>query len=142
MELEAIIQYYQAQGAPADQSALVSMLHQIQTESGGSIPVQAVRQAAAALRIKESFLLAIIKRIPRLRLADTHCLELCSGANCSKRAALAAFVEKTYGKNPAGFTLRYGNCMRMCGKGPNIKWDGTIYNGADEALIRRLVEGK
>jgi len=28
----------------------------------------------------------------------------------------------------------------MCGKGPNLKWDGTLYNGADEALIRKLVE--
>jgi hypothetical protein len=29
--------------------------------------------------------------------------------------------------------------MRQCGKGPNIRWDGQLYNGADEALLRRLV---
>ena len=32
-------------------------------------------------------------------------------------------------------------CMRLCGKGPNIRWDGKIYHQADEALIRSLVEG-
>ena len=142
MELDHVITFYKEQGAPADQSALVSLLRQIQTDCGGSIPTQAVAEVAAALQVKESFLLAIIKRMPSLRLADTHCLELCNGPNCSKRAQLAAFVEKTYGRKPEQFTLKYVNCMRMCGKGPNIKWDGTVYNGADEALIRRLVEKK
>ena len=49
-------------------------------------------------------------------------------------------VEKRYGKNPREFTLRQVGCMRQCGKGPNIRWDGKIYNGADEDLIRSLVE--
>ena len=75
-----------------------------------------------------------------LRLGQTHVLEICGGPNCSKRAKLAAFVESTYGTKPQQFTLRYTGCMRMCGKGPNLKWDGKVYNGADEALIRRLVE--
>ena len=29
--------------------------------------------------------------------------------------------------------------MRMCGKGPNLKWDGTLYHHADEALIQKLI---
>ena len=84
--------------------------------------------------------MALIKRIPSLRLSDTHELVLCAGPNCSKRASLAAFVEKTYGRNPKKFTVKYGPCMRLCGKGPNIKWDGKLYHAADEALIRSLVD--
>lgn len=140
--LNEIIEYYRRQGAPGDQSALVAMLREIQSENENGIPMYAVVEAAQLLQVKESFLLAVIKRIPSLRLADTHCLELCSGPNCSKRAQLADFVEKTYGKKPEKFTLKYVPCMRMCGKGPNIKWDGKLYHGADEGLIRTLVEGK
>ena len=51
-----------------------------------------------------------------------------------------SFVENTYGKQPKAFTLKRTGCMRMCGKGPNCKWDGVLYSGADEALIRRLAE--
>ena len=123
--LEEAVAYYRKQGAPNDQSALVSLLRELQDENGGGIP--------------KGMLPAVIKRIPSLRIADTHILELCGGPNCSKRARLAEFVEKTYGSKPKGFEVRYVNCMRMCGKGPNIRWDGTLYNGADEALIRRLI---
>lgn len=138
--LEEAIDYYKKQGAPADQSAMISLLREIQAEYGGGIPVGILDTVAQAYQIKQTFLLALIKRIPSLRLANSHLLELCGGPNCSKRAQLAAFVEKTYGKNPKGFTVKYVPCMRMCGKGPNLKWDGKLYHGADEALIRRLVE--
>ena len=139
--LEEAVEYYKKQGAPADQSALVSLLREVQQENGGSIPLSTLPQIAEGLGSKESYLMAVIKRIPSLRLSDTHELVLCAGPNCSKRAALAAFVEKTYGRNPKKFTIKYGPCMRLCGKGPNIKWDGKIYHGADEALIRSLIDG-
>lgn len=136
---EAII-YYKKQGAPADQSALISLLREVQQENGGAVPLSALPQIAEGLGCKESYLSAVVKRIPSLRLSDTHELILCAGPNCSKRASLAGFVEKTYGRNPKKFTVKYGPCMRMCGKGPNIKWDGKTYNGADETLIHSLVD--
>lgn len=136
--LEEAVAYYKKQGAPADQSALVSLLREVQQENGGGIPLQALPQIADALGVKESYLLAVMKRIPSLRLANTHCLELCAGPNCAKRADLAAFIEKTYGKDPK-LTVKYVPCMRLCGKGPNIKWDGKLYHWADEELIRRLL---
>ena len=139
-ELEEAWRYYEKQGAPRDQSALVSLLREIQQESGGGIPEGLVAQTARRYQVKEAYLLALIRRIPSLRLSKQHRLELCGGPNCSRRAALAEFVEKTYGKHPEGFTVHHVPCMRMCGKGPNIRWDGTLYNGADEKLIRRLVE--
>ena len=137
--MEEALQYYRSQGAPGDQNALTNLLREVQTEHG-AIPQWTLGVIAEAYGIRESFLQAIIRRIPSLRLANSHCLELCGGPNCSKRAKLAAFVEHTYGAKPAAFTLRYTGCMRMCGKGPNLKWDGKVYNGADEALIRKLVE--
>ena len=138
-DMEEAVAYYKKQGAPGDQSALVSLLREVQSENGNAISSALLPGLAQMLSVKESYLLAVIKRIPSLRIADTHLLELCGGPNCSKRAKLADFVEKTYGSKPAGFALRYVPCMRQCGKGPNIRWDGTLYNGADEALIRRLV---
>lgn len=141
-DLQEAAAYYRKQGAPGDQNALIAFLREVQQENGGSIPGALLPEAARLLGTKEGLLLALIRRIPSLRLGEGHCLELCAGPNCSKRAALAAFVEKTYGAKPTAFTLKYVPCMRMCGKGPNLRWDGKVYNGADEELIRRLVEGK
>lgn len=140
-ELQEAVQYYKKQGAPGDQNALIGLLREVQTEFGG-IPAYLLPEMAQELGTKESLLLAIVRRIPSLRLSDSHCLELCAGPNCSRRAQLAAFVENTYGAKPARFTLKYVPCMRLCGKGPNLKWDGRLYHQADEALIRRLVEGE
>ena len=132
--MEEIISYYQRLGAPADQTALVSMLREIQQLHDG-IPVHLVGEIAQAMQIKESYLYAIIKRIPSLRLQDIHCLELCAGPNCSKAAALAAYAETLKSEK---LTVKYVPCMRMCGKGPNIRYDGKLYHQADEALIRSL----
>ncbi|MBQ2785737.1 MAG: NAD(P)H-dependent oxidoreductase subunit E [Oscillospiraceae bacterium] len=140
-KIEEAVAYYHRQGAPSDQSALIALLREVQQENGGKIPLSVLPQIAEWIDCKESYLIAVIKRIPSLRLSDTHELVLCAGPNCSKRAALAAFVEKTYGRNPKKFTVKYGACMRMCGKGPNIKWDGKTYNGVDETLIRSLIDG-
>lgn len=140
--LQEAAEYYRKQGAPGDQNALIAFLREMQQENGGTIPAGLLAEGARLLGTKESLLLALIRRIPSLRLGENHCLELCAGPNCSRRAALAAFVEKTYGEKPGNFTLKYVPCMRLCGKGPNIRWDGKVYHGADEALIRRLVEGK
>lgn len=141
-DLEEAIGYYHSQGAPGDQTAVVSLLREIQGENGGAIPREALNRAAEGLGVKGGFLLAFVRRIPSLRLSDSHTLELCGGPNCGKRAALAAFVEKTWGENPAGFSVRQVPCMRQCGKGPNIRWDGVLYHNADEALLRRLIEEK
>lgn len=140
-ELQESMEYYRQQGAPSDQAALISLLREVQQESGGRLSPSVLERIAGGLQVKTSYLLAVVKRIPSLRLADTHVLELCGGPNCTKRAALAAFVEKTYGSSPKQFSVKYVPCMRMCGKGPNIRWDGTLYHQADQALIRRLAEG-
>lgn len=134
--LEEAIAYYQKQGAPGDQSVLIALLGEIQQENGGGIPMPTLTAAAQAYGVKESLLLALVKRVPRLRLADTHCLEICGGPNCGKQANLAAVAQRICGP---GVTVKQMPCMRLCGKGPNIKWDGTLYHQADEALLRRLM---
>ena len=138
--LEEASSYYKNQGAPGDQNAVISLLREVQRENGGSISAYELAAVAAAYGVKESFLHAVIKRIPSLRLADKHSLELCAGPNCGKQAALAAFAEKLHDTAPEKFTLKYVPCMRMCGKGPNIKWDGKLYHQANEPLLRSLIE--
>lgn len=139
--LQEALGYYGRQGAPGDQGALTALLREAQEAHGGAVPSMLLPEIAAYYKIKESYLLAIIKRIPSLKLAEQKpCLELCAGPNCPKRANLAGFVEKTYGKTPAHFTVKYVGCMRLCGKGPNLRWNGQVYHQADEKLIRSLVE--
>ena len=135
--LEEALDYYRSQGAPSDQTALVNLLKEIQKEQGGFIPAWMVEQGAQAYGVKPSYLLAVIRRYPSLHLQDTHCLQLCAGPNCGKAAALAALAEKLCGADPR-IRLEYTGCMRQCAKGPNLKWDGKLFNHADEALLRRL----
>ena len=134
--LQEAVAYYRTQGAPGDQTALVSLLSEVQRECSGSIPVWALPEMARGLDVKESFLQAVIRRMPRLRLGDAHVLEMCAGPNCGKYTALAAYAEKHKGS----VTLKFVPCMRLCGKGPNIKFDGKLYHHADEALLRSLLE--
>lgn len=137
-DLNEAIDYYRRQGAPGDQNALRNLLAEIQAESGGAIPGGLLPGIAAALGTKESFLVAIIRRIPSLRLADVHVLEVCAGPNCSRRGQLAALAEKYRGRAE----VKLVPCMRQCGKGPNIRFNGRLYNGADERLLEQLMKEK
>lgn len=138
-DLDEAISYYKSQGAPQNQTILISLLREIQQECGGSLPRDALKRVAAAYQISENFLLAVINRIPSLRLDNTHCLELCAGPNCGRHKALAACA-KELSASGGRFTLKFTPCMRMCGKGPNLRWDGVLYHQATEDLLRTLVE--
>ena len=136
---EEALSFYKSIGAPSDQNALIGLLREIQQENGNSIPDFMAKLIAEAYVIKESYLLAIIKRIPSLRLNHQHLLEVCSGSHCGKHVALIACIEKLQKHSSNAFSLKIRPCMRMCGKGPNIKWDGIIYHNATEALIKQLL---
>ena len=136
--MEEMLSYYGGQGAPGDQTALVNLLKELQQEHGG-IPRWALGEIAEAYQIKESFLLAVIKRIPSLRLQDTHLLQLCAGPNCGKHTQLAAEAEKLCKLKDV--ELKYMGCQRMCGKGSNLKFDGKLYHKATETLLKELLEG-
>jgi len=136
--LDEAVAYYKKTGAPADQNALIALLGEIQAEFGG-IPSHLLPEIAESLGTKQGVLLALIRRIPRLRLSDVHTLEVCAGPNCPKRRDLAGIAQNLCaGKN---IRLKFVPCMRMCGKGPNIRFDGVVYNGADENLLKRLING-
>ena len=137
--LNEAISYYKKQGAPGDQAALTSLLREIQTENNGGIPVHTLNVVAEALKIKVTLLQALIKRIPSLRLENSYCLTLCAGPNCGKHTALAAYAEKLQKESGGKFSLQYAPCMRMCGKGPNIKWGGVVYHQANEVLLKKLI---
>lgn len=136
-DLEEAIGYYKKQGAPRDQNALVNCLREVQEHHGGSIPSWIIPSLAEGFGVKESLLHALIRRYPRLRLADTHLLEICAGRNCGKHTTLLAEAEKLRAK---GITVKTVPCMRLCAKGPNLKWDGKLYHGADVELLKQLME--
>ena len=134
-DLEETIEYYGSLGAPREQNALVNLLKEVQQESG-SVPKWTVEKIAAAYGVKDSLLLALIRRMPGLRLENTHTLEICAGPNCSRHRALAEAAENLSGK----IAVKFVPCMRLCGKGPNIRWDGKLYHKADQALLKKLIE--
>jgi len=135
--MKELLDYYRRQGAPGDQTALVNLLKELQ-QTYGAVPKWAVAEIAEEYKTKESFLLAIVKRIPSLRLQDTHLLELCAGPNCGKHTGLAAEAEKLC--KLKGVELKYMGCQRMCGKGPNIKFDGKCYHKATKELLQELLK--
>ena len=134
--LTEAIGYYKNQGAPSDQNALTQLFLEIQRECGGAVPKALLPEIAQGLSAKETFLLALIRRMPRLRLDDGHLLELCAGPNCGKAAALAAKAEQLATGN---IRLKFVPCMRMCGKGPNFKLDGKLYHKATPELLEELI---
>ena len=136
--LEEAAAYYKKQGAPGDQSALVSLLREVQQENGGAIPLAVLPVLGENLGVRESFLQAVIRRIPSLRLSDSHTLELCAGPNCGKHTSLATCAEKLCKER--NISVKFVPCMRLCGKGPNIRWDGQLYHHADQALLEKLIE--
>ena len=138
--LTETLEYYKRQGAPSDQNALVALLSEIQQEHGGSIPKVLLTEVASCYGTKEALLLALIRRIPRLRLSDLHTLEICAGPNCGKSTALAQAAEKVAAAHPGKISLKFVPCMRMCGKGPNLKWDGKLYHKVDISLLSELTK--
>lgn len=138
-EWKQIADNYISRGAPGDQGVLVAMLRQLQQWWGGSLPAEQIAPLAALLGVKESFLLAVIRRIPGLRVGQSPVLELCAGPNCGKHRALAAAAEVLCSRY--GVVLKFGPCMRMCGKGPNVKLDGRLYHGMNEAKLEALLKG-
>ena len=139
-DLKEAMDYYRRQGAPGDQNALIGLLRELQQQEGGRITRGSLAEIARGYGIKEALLTAIIRRVPRLQLADYHVLELCAGPNCGKHRALAENAEGLAAESGGKIRLKFVPCMRMCGKGPNLRWDGTLYHGATEELLRRLTE--
>ena len=137
--LDEALSYYKKQGAPGDQSASIALLKEIQAEYG-HIPAGLLPTLAEALSTREGYFLALIRRIPSLRLETKNCLELCAGPNCGKHTALAAYAESVAKASKGKIVIKYGPCMRMCGKGPNLKWDGAVYHGATKELLDQLTK--
>ena len=135
--MKEMLDYYRRQGAPGDQTALVGLLKELQ-QTYGAVPKWVVGEIAEEYKVKESFILAVVKRIPSLRLQDTHLLQLCAGPNCGKHTALAAEAEKLC--KLKGVELKYMGCQRMCGKGPNIRFDGKLYHKATVELLQELLK--
>jgi NADH:ubiquinone oxidoreductase subunit E len=145
-DLAEAIDYYRRQGAPGDQQMLTALLKEAQEACGGMLPTPVLSEIAAAYGLKDSFLTALIRRIPSLHTQEVpHTLVLCGGGACQRSGGLSRFVEQTYQVRPGQvstqgrFLYQVAGCMKACGHGPCLKWDGTLYQQADPSLIRQLV---
>lgn len=143
-ELREIIEYYRGQGAPQDQQMVIALLREAQEACGGVLTADVMEAIAQAYGVKQTFLLAFVRRVPALRFeAAPHRLEICG--TCRAGAKLRDFIERTYGvksglvNGNAGFSYHVVPCMKNCKNGPSVRWDGTLHSHADEALIRQLI---
>ena len=147
-ELQEIIEAYRARGAARDQNELVQLLREAQAVYGGVLPQTALDDIAAALGLKRTFLDAVLKRYPSIKTeAVRHSLTVCQGPSCGRRRELLDFLSRAYGVEPggvaaAGFRLQSGGCMKNCGRGPCVRWDGTVYTGMTPESLRALIEKK
>ena len=66
-DLDESVRYYKNSGAPSDQTALVAFLRELQDEGGGRILPGMLSEAAEKMGVRESYLLAVVKRFPSLR---------------------------------------------------------------------------
>ena len=135
--MQEALSYYRTQGAPTDQSALISLLREVQRECGGIQPYH-LGEIAAFYQIKEGILVALMKRIPSLRLGNQHLLEICCGPNCGKHTASAACAEK-FQQAGGNVQVKFVPCMRLCGKGPNVRLDGTVHHGMTEQKLLEMM---
>ena len=146
--MQEIIETYSARGAARDQNELVQLMREAQALYGGVLPQTALDGIAAALDLKRTFLDAVLRRYPCMRAdAARHTLAGCWGKNCAKRDALADFDRQEYSVQPggvakAGVRFQAAGCMKNCGKGPCVKWDGEIHTGMTAEKLRQLIEGQ
>ena len=145
--MEAIA-FFQSQGAPHDQQALVELLQEVQQHKGGVIPQKSMEKIAHAYDIKKSFLRQVVRNTAGLRLAeDMPLLEVCGKKSSRKHGgdALILFIEQTYAVTDGGFSelggFRYAICDHLHGKGAVICWNGVVYCHATPELIQALVQG-
>ena len=143
-ELHSLIDDYRAQGAPQDQQMLIALLRDAQETCAGALSKAALAQIAQELGVKETMLLALIRRIPSLRL-DTapNLLEMCQ--TCPKGRELRAWVENTFhvqsggSCEACGFSYRTVPCMKNYKNGPSVKWNGTLYSHTTRELLEQLI---
>ena len=147
MCMKELMDAYREQGAPQDQQMLIALLREIQDQSGGVLSEEALEAVAQAYEIRQTLLLALIRRVPSLRLQQApHRLELC--VSCPKGRELRAWVERTWRIKPgdccpsAGFCYRTVPCLHNCANGPSLRWDGQLYSNATKELILRLAQGR
>ena len=133
---EEALGHYRIQGAPGDQTAVVQFLKEVQAQNG-CIPKWMLTRAAECWGCKESLFLAYIRRLPSLRLEDSHTLEPCGGPNCSRREELADYAQTLCKQK--GIEFRLVPCMRQCGKGPNLRLDGKPYSGITRQTLEDLL---
>ena len=141
--LEDYIEQYHSQGAPEDQQMLIALMRDAQQLDDGALRQETLDRIASELSVPGSILNAIIRRIPMLRMADApHRLDMCGG--CDGAQELIEDIRRVYQVDKDGvsmkgrFVLRVTGCLKRCGLGPAIRWDGKTYDEADTELIRQL----
>ncbi len=146
--LEEIALYYKNQGAPSDQSALLSCLREAQQACGGMLDAEAQQILADVLDVKPAYLQAVAKRISDLKLSGaSHTLTVCQGVNCSREGKnIHRYLEDELGAKP-GKTFLGGKwmyqtvgCQRACRTAPNVRVDGQLMTGMTLERLKEILQ--
>lgn len=146
--LQEIALYYKNQGAPSDQSALLSCLREAQQACGGMLDAAAQQEIGAVLGVKPTYLQAVAKRISDLKLSGaSHTLTVCQGVNCSREGkSIHRYLEDELGAKP-GKTFLGGKwmyqtvgCQRACRTAPNVRVDGQLMTGMTLERLKEILQ--
>jgi len=132
----------------ADSRDVGTLLEAIQ-ERLGFVPPPAIPLVAERTGLERYDVYQFASGSPNLSLdlPGRHRVSICRGENCSARgsAELGECAQQILGIQYRGVTADEGVrldpflCLGKCGKGPNVRIDGTIHHHVDEAKLGRLL---
>ncbi len=147
-ELLEIFDYYSRQANPSQQDNVVAMLREIQNLLG-CVPKGVQEQAAQAVGTKPAVISLLVQRFPSLTSAAyNHRLTVCTGQRCGAQNSqeVISFLRKELAVNKEGFSqdgtvfFCTQNCLKQCGKGPNLLLDGVLHSAMNLQKARELVD--
>lgn len=147
-ELLEILNYYSQKPNPSQQDNIVAMLREIQ-DLLGCVPKGVQEQAAKAVGTKPAVIHLLVQRFPSLQSAAyEHRLTVCTGQRCGSQNSyeVISTLRKELAVDKEGFsqdgTVLFctQNCLKQCGKGPNLLLDGVLYSAMNVQKAKELVK--
>jgi NADH-quinone oxidoreductase subunit E len=143
-EIEKVIPRY-----PQKRSALMPLLHAVQTDQG-FISDEAMEWIAAKLEIQPVNVLEVVTFYPYFRRKPNgkHHVRVCQTLSCAMNDSfhIADVFKEEFGcelgenSKDGLVTLEATECLASCATGPNVLVDDTLYQHVDEARAREIAK--
>jgi NADH-quinone oxidoreductase subunit E len=143
-QLDALVERY-----PEKRSALIPILHEVQTEAGYLSP-EAVEWVAGYLGLSPADVMSVASFYDMFSLepVGAHLIYVCQNLTCAMLGAekLIRHLESTLGihmgeTTPDGkITLKRMECLASCGTAPSIQVDGVYHHQVTPEKLDALLD--